>query len=82
MISEEKEDPILAAPSSTNEEKDEKIASTLDQRRAQLLVNPNYGVILCFLEKFRSFFQLEEYSFHLIEENLLSDQENSKSSRR
>jgi len=97
-MNEEKEDPILAAPSTlvkeelsttipmdTNEgdipsnQSDEKEKNQLnyDQRRISLLNNPNYGVILCFLDKFRTFIDIQDYPLHLLEENLLSDQENS-----
>ncbi|CAF3897837.1 unnamed protein product [Rotaria magnacalcarata] len=94
---EEKEDPILAAPTlvkeestlmdphdgdttsnnvdSTSNEK-EKNRLKYDQRRISLLNNPNYGVILSFLDKFHSHVDLQDYPLHLLEENLLSDEEN------
>lgn len=56
---------------------DEKNRLDYDQRRLSLLNNPNYGVILCFLDKFRAYIDLQDYPLHLLEENLLSDQENS-----
>jgi len=92
-MNEEKEDPILVAPSLVKEElpmdtnegdipsnqsdEKEKNQVNYDQRRISLLNNPNYGVILCFLDKFRTFIDIQDYPLHLLEENLLSDQENS-----
>lgn len=97
-MSEEKEDPILAAPTlvkdesipmdtndnekhsnnidSTSDEKD-KISLSYEQRQLSLLSNPIYGVILGFLDKFRSNIDIQDYPLHLLEENLLSDQDNS-----
>jgi hypothetical protein len=63
-------------PSNQSDEK-EKNQLNYDQRRISLLNNPNYGVILCFLDKFRTFIDIQDYPLHLLEENLLSDQENS-----
>lgn len=92
-MNDEKEDPILAAPkeespaeattsSTIPEEKlsDEKeqIRLNYDQRRFSLLNNPTYGVILAFLDKFRAHIDLQDYPLHLLEENLLNDQDNSK----
>ncbi|CAF1081741.1 unnamed protein product [Adineta ricciae] len=95
-MSEEKEDPILAAPNpvkdesipmETNEnekqstntdsisDEKEKITLSYDERRLSLLSNPTYGVILAFLEKFRSNIDIQDYPWHLLEENLLNDQE-------
>ncbi|UJR13904.1 hypothetical protein I4U23_000910 [Adineta vaga] len=89
-MNEEKEDPILAAPNpvkdesipmetnnidSTSDEKD-KISLSYDQRRISLLNNPTYGVILAFLDKFRGNIDIQDYPLHLLEENLLSDEEN------
>ena len=47
-----------------------------DQRRVSLLNNPTYGIILAFLDKFRAHIDIQDYPLHLLEENLLSDQEN------
>ncbi|CAF3493871.1 unnamed protein product [Adineta steineri] len=96
-MNEEKEDPILAAPSlikdesipmdtndndtpsntvdSSSDDK-QKILLNYDQRRLSLLNNPEYGVILAFLDKFRSNIDIQDYPLHLLEENLLSDQDN------
>ena len=49
-----------------------------DQRRLSLLNNPDYGVVLSFLDKFRSYVDVQEYPLHLLEENLLSHEETSK----
>jgi hypothetical protein len=91
-MNEEKEDPILAAPNVVKEEStpmetneneivssDDKDKNQLnyDERRISLLNNPTYGVILGFLDKFRTFIDIQDYPLHLLEENLLSDQENS-----
>ncbi len=59
---------------------DEKDKSRLnyDQRRLSLLNNPDYGVVLSFLDKFRSYVDVQEYPLHLLEENLLSHEETSK----
>ena len=76
-MNEEKEDPILAAPQ-PNELDDDKPTLNFDQRQTLLFNNPNYGVVLCFLEHFRSFFDLDDYPFGQLEENLLNDQENSQ----
>jgi len=62
---------------SSSDEKD-KTRLSYDQRRISLLNNPIYGVILCFLDKFRANIDIQGYPLHLLEENLLSDQENSK----
>lgn len=91
-MNDEKEDPILAAPKDespaaapssiipeekTSDEK-EQIGLNYDQRRFTLLNNPTYGVILAFLDKFRAHIDLQDYPLHLLEENLLNDQDNSK----
>src|SRR5690348_15073513 len=61
--------------SNHNDEK-EKIRPNYDERRISLLNNPNYGIILCFLDQFRTYIDIQDYPLHLLEENLLSDQEN------
>lgn len=61
-------------PSTDDKEKNQ---LNYDQRRISLLNNPTYGVILCFLDKFRPYIDIQDYPLHLLEENLLSDQENS-----
>src|SRR6202034_2050554 len=55
----------------------EKHRPNYDERRISLLNNPNYRVILCFLDKFRTYIDIQGYPLRLLEENLLSDQENS-----
>ena len=66
--------------SNTFDSSDEKNKNHLnyDQRRISLLNNPIYGIVLCFLDKFRTYIDIQDYPLHLLEENLLSDQENSK----
>ncbi len=64
----------------TSSEDDEKDKPCLkrDQRRLTLLNNPNYGVILSFMEKFRSYINLKNYPLRIFEDNLISEQEKSK----
>ena len=92
-MTEEKEDPILKAPENekvltplvniveTNNDEKENSKIDYEQRRISLLNNPNYGVILCFLDQFRAHIDFPNYPLHLLEENLLSDQEISQSSK-
>lgn len=70
-------DEISKPVDSTSDDKG-KIGLNYDERRLSLLNDPNYGVILCFLNKFRAHVDIEDYPLHLLEENLLSDEENSK----
>lgn len=49
-----------------------------DQRRLHLLNNPNYGIILDFVEKFRFLLNLNISSLRKLEENLLSEKEARK----
>lgn len=83
-MNEEKSDSVVETSESkketindenSNEEK-EKLNKNAEERRICLLNNPNYGVILCFIERFRSHIELQDYSLQQLEENLLSDQEN------
>ncbi|CAF1516985.1 unnamed protein product, partial [Adineta steineri] len=46
-----------------------------DQRRLSLLNDANYGIILCFLEKFRTILDLPKYSFQRLEDHLINYQE-------
>jgi len=46
-------------------------------RRLSLLNDPNYGIILCFLEKFRSLLDLPNYSLQRLEDHLINYQERS-----
>jgi hypothetical protein len=48
-----------------------------DQRRLSLLNDPNYGIILCFLEKFQSILDLPNYSLQRLEDHLLHYEERS-----
>lgn len=54
------------------------IRLTIDQRRVDLLNDPNYGIVLCFLEKYRSQLNLPCYPFQLLEDHLLRYQGQSK----
>jgi hypothetical protein len=81
-----KDDLPTSTPMDTHDEKlppdhvDEKeiIRPNYDERRISLLNNPTYGVILGFLDKFRTHIDIQDYPLHLLEENLLSDEQNSK----
>ncbi len=48
-----------------------------NHRRLSLLKDPNYGIILCFLEKFRSILDLPNYSLQRLEDHLINYQERS-----
>ncbi len=48
-----------------------------NHRRLSLLNDPNYGIILCFLEKFRSLLDLPNYSLQRLEDHLINYQERS-----
>lgn len=45
-----------------------------DRRRLELLNDPNYGIILSFLDKFRSVLDLPNYPLQLFEDHLLNYQ--------
>ncbi|CAF0919878.1 unnamed protein product [Didymodactylos carnosus] len=47
-----------------------------EERRLCLLNDSNYGVVLCFMDKFRPLLDLNDYSLRQFEEHLLSDNEN------
>lgn len=49
-----------------------------DQRRLNLLNDPNYGLILSFLDKFGSILDVPNYSLQLFEDHLLNNQGKSK----
>lgn len=46
-----------------------------NQRRLALINDQNYGIILCFLEKFRSVLDLPKYSLQRLEDHLVNYQE-------
>ncbi|CAF1411671.1 unnamed protein product [Rotaria sp. Silwood1] len=46
-----------------------------DQRRLLLLNDSNYGIVLCFLEKFRSILDLPNYSLQRFEDHLINYEE-------
>lgn len=60
--------------SSVDESDKEKPCLKRDQRRINLLNNPDYGVILCFMEKFRSYVNIKNYPLRIFEDNLISEQ--------
>jgi hypothetical protein len=49
-----------------------------DQRRLSLINDPNYGIMLCFLDKFRTILDLPNYSLQRLEDHLVNYQERSK----
>jgi len=49
-----------------------------DRRRINLLNDPNYGIVLCFLDKFQSILDLPNYPLQLFEDHLVNYQEQSK----
>ena len=49
-----------------------------EQRRIRLLNDPNYGLVLCFLDKFRTVLDLPYYPYQLFEDHLVHNQESSK----
>jgi hypothetical protein len=64
--------------SSLDEGENEKPCLKRDQRRLNLLNDPNYGIVLSFLDKFRSYLNLKKYPLRIFEDNLISEQEKSK----
>ncbi|CAF4736732.1 unnamed protein product, partial [Rotaria sp. Silwood2] len=46
-----------------------------DQRRKSLLNDPNYGIVLCFLDKFRNILSLPDYPLQRFEDHLVNCQE-------
>lgn len=62
----------------TSEEQHE----TIDQRRSTLINDPNYAIVLSFLEKFRSTLDLPIYSFERLENHLLTVDQRSKTKHR
>jgi hypothetical protein len=48
-----------------------------DQRRLSLINDPNYGIMLCFLDKFRTILDLPNYSLQRLEDHLINYQERS-----
>ncbi|CAF3515459.1 unnamed protein product [Adineta steineri] len=61
--------------SSSDEVEKDKICPKRDQRRLCLLNDPNYGVILYLMDKFRLPLKLKKYPLRIFEDNLISDQE-------
>ena len=48
-----------------------------EQRQLNLLNDHNYGIILCFLEKFKTVLDLPKYSYQRLETHLLNNHERS-----
>lgn len=71
------EEPPSDLSTSDDEEKD-KPCLKRDQRRMNLLNNPNYGVILSFLGQFRSHINFKNYPLRIFEDNLICEKEKSR----
>ncbi len=67
-----------SSSSSSEESEKEKSCPKRDQRRLNLLNDPDYGIILGFMEKFRSYINLKNYPLRIFEDNLISEQEKRK----
>jgi hypothetical protein len=65
-----------SSSSSMGDEK-EKPCLKREQRRFNLLNDPNYGIILCFMDKFRSYINLKNYPLRIFEDNLINEQDKS-----
>ena len=63
---------------STDEFEKDKFCRKRDQRRLNLLNDPNYGIILAFIEKFRSHVNFKNYPLRIFEDNLISENEKCK----
>jgi len=48
------------------------------RRQIDLLNDPNYGIVLCFLDQFRSVLDLPNYPLQLFEDHLINYQEKSE----
>jgi len=53
-----------------------------DQQRISLLNNPDYGIVLSFIDKFRSHINFKKYPLRIFEDNLLSEQDKSMLTKR
>ena len=49
------------------------------QRRIKLLNDPNYGIVLCYLDRFRSILDMPDYPLQLFEDHLVSNEQPSES---
>ena len=63
--------------STSDDDEKEKPCLKRDQRRLSLLNNPNYGIVLCFMDKFRSYINLKNYPLRIFEDNLINEKEKS-----
>ncbi len=50
----------------------------INRRRYDLFNDPNYGIVLCFLEKYRSLLDLPNYPLQLLEDHLVNYQGESQ----
>ncbi len=70
-------DELSSNGSTSDEDEKEKPCLKRDQRRLTLLNNPMYGIVLCFMEKFRSYINFKKYPLRIFEDNLISEKEKS-----
>jgi hypothetical protein len=63
--------------STSDDEEKGKPCLKRDQRRLSLLNNPNYGIVLSFMDKFRSYINLKNYPLRIFEDNLINEKEKS-----
>ena len=71
------EEPSSDLSTSDDEEKD-KPCLKRDHRRMNLLNNPNYGVILSFLDQFRSQINFKNYPLRIFEDNLICEKDKGR----
>ncbi len=63
--------------STSDDDEKEKPCLKRDQRRLSLLNNPNYGIVLSFMDKFRSYINFKNYPLRIFEDNLINEKEKS-----
>lgn len=61
--------------SSADDVDKDKFCPKRDQRRLTLLNDPNYAIILSFLDKFRSYVDLKHYPLRILEDNLICERD-------
>ena len=63
--------------STSDDDEKEKPCLKRDQRRSNLLKNPDYGIILSFLDRFHSQINFKNYPLRIFEDNLICEKEKS-----
>ena len=63
---------------SSLDENEQKPCLKRDQRRSNLLNNPDYGIILSFMDKFRPHICTKDYPLRILEDNLVCEKQKSK----